>query len=270
VQIENEPFPGLIYAFLNTHVQPFNNAAVRRALNLAVDRRIAAGLAGGPQAVRPTCQILPPSFPGYRPWCPYTFDPNPSGSWTAPKLDTARALLRKSGTLGSKIVVWTKSEASEPWRLAIGRYITGLLDTLGYRATLHPLPPDRYDAYIADSRHRAQIGIDDWFPDTYDASAFFEPLLTCRAYTPASISNQNLAGYCDRRTDATMRRAQNLEPISQAAAGALWTKVDRRIGRAAPWVPLYTTRLTDVLSTRVGNYEYNPMLGFLIDQAWVR
>ena len=35
-------------------------------------------------------------------------------------------------------------------------------------------------------------------------------------------------------------------------------------------VPLFTMRWNDVLSNRLGNYEYNPMFGFLIDQAWVR
>lgn len=92
----------------------------------------------------------------------------------------------------------------------------------------------------------------------------------CRAYTPASGENQNLSAYCDARTDAVIRHAENLEPTAPAAAGALWSNVDRRIGYAAPWVPLYNVRSTDVLSVRVDNYEHNPMLGFLIDRAWVK
>ena len=47
VQSANEPFPKLVYAFLNTRVPPFGSVDVRRALNLAVDRRVIARLAGG-------------------------------------------------------------------------------------------------------------------------------------------------------------------------------------------------------------------------------
>jgi ABC-type transport system substrate-binding protein/DNA-binding SARP family transcriptional activator len=259
VQIENNPYPSLVYAFLNTRVPPFDNADARRALNLAVDRRIIERLTGGPLRARPTCQILPPSFPGYRPTCPYTYDPNPTGSWTAPDLPRARSLLRKSGTLGSKIDVWANS--SEPIHLRIGRYITTLLNTLGYRATLHPLQPE--------PGHGAQIGIVGWIPDTPDASASFE-LLTCSTYQQASPANPNLAEYCDPRTDTEIQRAMRLEPVSPGTANALWSKIDRQIVRAAPWVPLYNLRTTDVLSTRVGNYQHNPMLGFLLDQAWLK
>ena len=271
VQVENNPLPGLIYAFLNTRVPPLNNADARRALNLAVDRRTVAQLAGGPFAARPTCQILPPSFPGFSPSCPYTVDPNPSGSWTAPAFLRALALVKKSGTRGSKIVVWTTRDPSEPERLTIGHYLTGVLRSLGYRATLHPLSPPTYWTFVANSRHRAQVGLSDWFPDyTTDASALVQPLLTCSAYQRSSSANQNLAGYCDPRTDTQIAQAKRLGAATPGVANALWSKIDRRIVHAAPWVPLYTPRLTDVLSNRVGNYEYNPVFGFLLDQAWVK
>ena len=267
VQIENNSEPFIVYAFLNTHVPPFDNVDTRRALNLAVDRRLVALRAGGPLAARPTCQVLPPSFPGFRPTCPYTLDPNPSGSWIDPDLTRALELVRKSGTRGSNVVVWAKRDPTEPERLQISRYLKGLLGVLGYHATLKVLSPDRYYAYIANPRNGAQIGLDDWIPDTNDPSAFFEPLLTCKAYPP---HGWNLAGYCDTRTDAEIVRAKNLEATAPGNANALWAKIDGRIVHAAPWVPLYTPHLTDVLSSRVGNYKYNPVFGFLLDQAWVK
>src|SRR5262249_20255796 len=61
------------YAFvMNTRVAPFDRPAVRRALGYAVDRRRVAPLAGGPLAAHLTCQILPPTLVGYKPYCPYT------------------------------------------------------------------------------------------------------------------------------------------------------------------------------------------------------
>jgi peptide/nickel transport system substrate-binding protein len=211
---------------------------------------------------------FPPSFAAYRPSCRYTIDPNPAGTWIAPDLDRARALLGKSGTLGTRIVLWTPDD---PDRVAIGRYVAGLLRTLGFRATLRVMHShETYYDYVSDSRHHAQIGISGWVTDVFDPSGFFEPVLTCASYVPASSFNANYAGYCDRRTDVDIRRAETLAATNPGASNELWAAIDRRIGIASPWVPLYTMRWNDVMSKRLGNYQYHPMLGFLIDQAWVK
>jgi ABC-type transport system substrate-binding protein len=39
----------------------------------------------------------------------------------------------------------------------------------------------------------------------------------------------------------------------------------------APWVPLFNSTGLDILSKRVGNYQYSPAaIAMLIDQLWVR
>ena len=68
-----------------------------------------------------------------------------------------------------------------------------------------------------------------------------------------------------------MRRAASLETTDQAAAGRLWATVDRAVVAKAPWVPLVTVRVLDVVSKRLRNYMYHPALGgFMISQARVR
>ena len=60
-------------------------------MNFATDRNALIKLYGGPKLASPTCQILPPKFPGYKPYCPYTL--HPGTKWTAPDMAKALALV---------------------------------------------------------------------------------------------------------------------------------------------------------------------------------
>ena len=60
---------------LNTRVAPFNDIRVRRAINYAIDRAKIARLLG--HDTQPTCQMLPPYLPGYRPLLPLHARPEP-------------------------------------------------------------------------------------------------------------------------------------------------------------------------------------------------
>src|SRR5215475_10308260 len=99
----NTLFADYYYA-LNTRRPPFNNLMARQAINYAANRTAYVKIFGGPSLAVPTCQVLPPGFPSYSPYCPYT-----SGSshtkWTAPDLAKAKQLVKQSGTAGMKVVV---------------------------------------------------------------------------------------------------------------------------------------------------------------------
>ena len=52
-------------------------------------------------------------------------------------------------------------------------------------------------------------------------------------------------------------------------ADRLWAAAERRLATSAPAVPLYNPGYVDIVSSRVGDYEYNPQWGVLLDQLWV-
>ena len=255
--------PGLIrdsvpavtsWLYLNTRVAPFDRPDARRAVALAIDREAVAAAAGGEHAARPTCHLLPPTYPGYRPGC------------SSMDLAAARRLVARSGTRGARVVL----------RVAKGYTflappLTRALRSLGYRTSVRVLPLNTgaYFHELSDSSVRAQAGPVAWAAD-YPAPSTFLNLFTCRAFVPRSTNNSNYSQFCDPGADALIRRATALQASDPRAADALWARAERRVLDAAPAIPLFNPVHTDLLSARVRNDQYHPQWGLMFDQLWVR
>jgi YVTN family beta-propeller protein len=265
-QIHSAPSPNLQALFLNTRVPPFNRLDARRAINFAVDRAAAANAWGGSSVAQPTCQILPPNFPDYSPYCPYTAGSTNRGTWTAPDLTKAKALVARSGTRGMKVTLWAWSQAK-----GFNNVAKQVLLALGYHVAVKPVVGNKYWDVVGDARNRAQIGFDGWGGGYPDPAAFLVALFSCPGSLAGSPNVPDSSQFCDPRIDRLMRRAQAEQLSDPTASRALWQRVDREITDAAPWVPLMASKNVSVLSQRVGNYQYNPAaVAMLIDQLWVR
>jgi YVTN family beta-propeller protein len=265
-QIHSAPSPNLQALFLNTRVPPFNRLDARKAINLAVDRAAAANAWGGPSVAQPTCQILPPNFPDYSPYCPYTAGSMNSGTWTAPDLTKAKALVARSGTRGMKVTLWAWSQAK-----GFNKVARKVLHSLGYRVAVKPVVGNKYWDVVGDARNRAQIGFDGWSGGYPAPAAFLVELFSCPGSLVGSPNSLDSSQFCDPRIDRQMRKAQAEQRSDPTGSRALWQLVDREITDAAPWVPLIASKNVSVLSKRVGNYQYSPAaVAMLIDQLWVR
>jgi len=264
-RLYSAPEPQLEHMRMNVRVAPFDDARVRQALNYAVDRRKAAELAGGAEIARSTCQLLPPGFPGYRPRCRYTLNPNPAGTWTAPDLATAKRLVRESGTRGSPVRVMIE-RSQRP----LGSYFASLLRQLGYRSSLLVLPARAYHPAIYAPPEPVNIWWDGWVSDYLAPSAFIQPLFSCASLGPPLRLSDDFSPWCDRRIDAQMNRALAQQSSDPTAANALWGSVDRRLADAAPAVPLFNRQHLTLVSDRVDNVQHHPLWGVLFDQLWVK
>ena len=264
-QIHSNPLPGLVAFFLNTRTAPFDNIDARKAVNYAVDRRAAAAVTSGAGAAAPTCQILPPNFPGYRRYCPYTADPGPGRAWRAPDLERARRLIARSNTRGMHVKVWAPTAGLDNE----AGFLVPLLDKLGYRASLRLIPDAKYFTYIADSRRRAQVGAFFLGADYPAARDLLQGFFSCHAFTPDDPNNSNWSEFCDTRTDRLMDRAQRLQATDASAANQLWARADQSLVNQATVLPLDNPTQLDVVSRRVGDYQYSPQYGILLDQLWL-
>ena len=253
--------------FLNTRVPPFNDVRVRRAVNYAVDRAQLTTLWGGSAEATPSCQLLPPSMPAYQPYCPYTLNPQTDGAYHGPDLHAARVLVAASRTTGTPITVWGVTGARDH---AVNEYFTSLLRRLGYRVSMHELA--NYGAYfakVADSRSRVQIGMSWWGADFPAPSSFYLPMLSCNSYQPMTTSNDNYSEYCSRYADELASKARSVQVVDPAGARRLWAQVDRTVTDEAPCVSIMTLRNSALISTRLRNFQANPVLGPLFDQVWI-
>lgn len=251
-------FPATEFWFLNVHAKPFDDARVRRAVNDAVDRERVVRIWGGPEAAAPTCQLLPPSIPGYVRYCPYS-------SHGRPDLRRARALVAQTRTRGARITLWSTPEGK-----AETRYLASVFRELGYRPKTVVLSDRRLFAYANNSVHHAQVIAGGWSAD-YPTASNFLGKLGCAFFVPDD-ANRTTDGseFCDAGFDRQLAHAESLQPTDPAAALAAWARLDREVTDDAVLLPLVSFRETDVLSRRVGNYQYHLIWGPIVDQLWVR
>jgi peptide/nickel transport system substrate-binding protein len=135
----------------------------RRAIAYAIDRvRLRSILNSGSSSlpVRSTCQVLPPNFPGYRPYCPYTHEPA-----------HAQKLVHGSPSYGKPVSVLSYDGS------AAGRYVVELLNTLGFRARLLPITAEAADIVITP-----------WVAD-YLAASDFILLIQSGLITPGDLTD---------------------------------------------------------------------------------
>lgn len=265
-QTHLDPVPGFFYMALNTRVAPFDNRLVRQALNYATDRNATSKIFGGSKLARPTCQVLPPNFPGYRPYCPYSKGGG-GKTWVAPDLKRARTLIERSGTKGQAVTI---VNPNIPPGKSTGLYFRDLLNSLGYKARLKLLALPVFDALVKNSRNKVQMNFQVWFQDYPAASDFLYVLASCSAFRPNSDSNANVAEFCDRKISAQMDRALALGAKNPAAANRLWASIDRQVTDQAPYVVMMNPRIVTFVSKRLGNYQFNPQWQLLFSRAWVQ
>jgi peptide/nickel transport system substrate-binding protein len=257
------------YMALNTRTPPFNNPKARQAINFAFDRGAAVKLAGGSSLAVPTCQVLPPNFPGYVQYCPYTANATSDGSgpWTAPDYDKAKQLVQESGTAGTKVVVNTDGP-DKPF----GEQMVSDLNKIGYKASLVVLAGSIQYPFVQNSKNsdKWQVAWSAWYQDYPAPSDFLNVLLGCGSIHPNSDASPNIAAFCDKGIQAKMDKALQTGVTDPEAANQLWAEVDHEVTDQAPWVDMYNPKQIDFLSSRVQGYQWSPQWYILYDQLWLK
>jgi peptide/nickel transport system substrate-binding protein len=254
------------YMALNTRRPPFNNLQARQAINYAANRTAYVKIAGGPSLAVPACQILPPNFPSYTPYCPYTT--GAQTVWSAPNLAKAKALVKASGTAGMKVVV---NGTNDQVGKELAEQMVSDLDSIGYKASTQLLGSGPQYAFVQNSANSSKWNVawSAWYQDYPAPSDFLNVLLGCGTIHPNSDASPNIAAFCDKSINAKITQAEADGATNPSEAASLWTQVDHELTQQAPWVDLYNPKQIDFLSKSVHGYEWNPQWYILIDQLWL-
>ena len=261
----------VVFAALNINVPPLNDVRVRKAINFALDRGSLVGRIGGRLEAAITCQVLTRNVFGYVPSCPYTKDADPSGVWKAPDLATARRLVAESGTKGARITIWSADEG--PLRVAAD-VLAATVRSLGYVPSIRTYNfPDDFEAFeqrAADPKG-FPIRVGGWSADYASPANFFLSQLACRNGELAGPpdASANYSHFCSPQIDQMMARALSQQAIDPLRSARDWAAIDRAISDAAAWVPYATFRSPALVSTRVGNVQWHPLLQMLTTQIWL-
>jgi peptide/nickel transport system substrate-binding protein len=218
---------------------------VRRAVNYAIDRKALAAIVGG--LARTTENILPPTYPQYRPHRLYPYD-----------LARAKKLVRESGDRGMHVTVWNHDLGIDP---KFTDYLATVLTDLGFHVSQRIVNANAYWTTVGNRATQAQIGFANWFQDYPHPLDWFGNLLSGRQ--ASTTFNNNYANYDDPKVDEEID-ALGRKPTLTPAINRRWAALDRRVMEDAPWAPFLNREQTDFFSSRVdlGCYENNVVYEF--------
>jgi peptide/nickel transport system substrate-binding protein len=264
-QLHISPLTAMNYVAMNVRLAPFDSLKVRQAVNLAIDRSAMVKIYGGPKLATPTCQVLPPGFAGYEPYCPWTR--NPGTRWTAPDMARAKQLVKESGTAGQKVTLVARDIAVDK---QMGTYLQSVLNDLGYPTTLKLLSDTVQFTYIQNTNNKVQISLTTWYQDYPAPSNFLNVLFSCASFRPGSDSSINISGLCDKSLDADLARAMATGITDPKAAATQWAAIDRKVTDSAASAVLFNPNILDFTSKRLGNYVFSGQFYFQYTKAWVK
>lgn len=240
---------GLSYLGFNTRATPFDDVHVRRAFNLALDKRALAEvvLRG---AVEPMDTILPPGMPGHTPGLgTLTFDP------ARARAELALSRYRDARAM-PPITLQTSGEGGgDPISEAVADMIG---ETLGIPIAVEQTPWEVFQHEVdAGAYPLFTLG---WSADYADPQDFLDVLFH-------SQSPLNHTGYASPEVDGWLEAAR--VERDQARRFALYRQAERRILDDAAWLPLYHGVETWLVAPYVHGFALPPIVVPRMAAVWL-
>nr|WP_246513197.1 ABC transporter substrate-binding protein [Azospirillum picis] len=233
------------YMAFNTRKPPLDDARVRRAIAMAVDKQtlIDAVYEGGGRVAK---NPIPPIMWSYDDSIEDTpFDP-----------EAARRLLAEAGHAdGLSIELWHPSVARAylPNGKRAAELIQANLERVGIKVTLVTDEWREYRRRLAQGEH--DMAIYGWTGDNGDPDNFLFVLLGCDAARPGG---GNFAKWCDPAFEDEVVKAKRTGIQEERVAH--YQEAQRIFHRELPWLPIAHSVVSVALRKEVKNYRIDPFL----------
>lgn len=158
------------YFFMAVNRKPFDNLKARQAVLAALDLRALSRLDSG--FLTEDCHLIPDGIVGHSEpaKCASLTGHKPDGP---PNMTLAKKLMKQSGMIGQKVVVWGESRSPrKQWT----DYFTSVLNQLGFKASEKIISSGVYFTTIGAPKTHPQAGFADWvqdFPHPWDFMQLF-------------------------------------------------------------------------------------------------
>ena len=228
------------YFFMRNDLPPFDDPAVREAVNIGLDKPALARLFGG--ELTPGCSFLPPGMPGYdealdTTECPWG-DPNSSGDQEA-----AAQMIEDAGATGEKVTVYGNND--DPTDKVTEAYAEQL-NEIGLDTEVEILDGGVYFQTVGNDKTKAQTGFTNWFQDFPHPFNF---MFLVDGDTIAPTNNQNYGWVDDPEINDTLDELL-LEPdVTQVEQE--WADLNRYVVESAVVAPYGHRKLATFFSDRM-------------------
>jgi dipeptide transport system substrate-binding protein len=229
------------YLSLNVTHKPFDNPDVRRAINMAINKKAivqAVYQGAGAVAVNP----MPPTMWGYNKMVKdYEYSP-----------EKAKALLAKAGfPTGFETRLWALpvQRPYNPNGSQMAELVQADLAKIGIRTQIVKYEWAEYlkRAKAAES----DIGMFGWNGDNGDPDNFLATLLSC-----AAVGGSNYSQWCNKEFDELVNKAK--QTTDQSERSKLYEKAQEVAKREAPWVPIAHSVVYQPMRKNVQGLKMSP------------
>ncbi|MDP4529952.1 ABC transporter substrate-binding protein [Alkalimonas delamerensis] len=238
----------------NTSRPPFNDARVRRALAMAINRDAILQSVYFEQAQNAST-LLPPRSWGHHPEIALpSYDP-----------DAARQLLSEAGfPYGFAMTIWAMpvQRLYNPNATRMAEMMQADLARIGVRATIVSLEWNAFRRQLRLGEHDSVLL--GWNADNTDPDNFFRPLLSCNGVE----SGTNRAMWCDPAFDALLGQA--LLTDDRSIRRSYYWAAQEYLAEHLPLLPLAHGKRFQAINARVGGITMNPYGGIDLSGAFLR
>lgn len=245
-RITDVPSLNVFYIGFNNQVAPFDDARVRRALNMLVDREKIIKAVYQGRAVAANGSI-PPGISGY----------NASANGLEFNPEEGRRLLKEAGYSKTNPLTFDLYQRSAQSAFEITRLLQGELKKHGVNINLKPMEWSALKDAV--SKGEAPAFYMSWFGDYPDGENFLFPVFHSSNWG----SGGNRARFKNDEIDSMIEDSVKIQDDNMRAEA--YDRINRRIAGHAPWIYLWHASESYLTSEKVSNMDFSPM--FFCDNA---